>query len=125
MNNLKEYIIEKLHLDKDIELGDSKPGDPSTWSVGDIIVSIFSYSMVIVDFYEITKRTNKSFVLKKLKEKIVKGDGQRGESVPLPGEYDTNEPEVKARINKFGDVKIDRAYCHLWDGNPVSFDHMD
>jgi len=123
MLDFKNYIIEKLSkINKDTKLDNT---GPETWEVGDIIVATFSYSMTIVKFYEIIKRTNKSFTLRQLKDKVVKGDGMQGEMVAIEGEYEKGEKDVIARINKFGSVKFDSYYCNRWDGKPVWFSHLD
>ena len=126
MKNLNNYIIEKLKLNDNIKTQtEKKVDDPTTWDVGDIVVATWGYSMTIVDFYQIIKATGKSFTLRELEQKIVHGDGQRGESVPIEGKFNEREKPINVRINKYGSVKIDRAYCRLWTGQPVSFDHMD
>lgn len=125
MKDINLYITEKLHLNKDMK---SKVDydDPSGWQVGDILVGQWGYSMIIVDFYEIIKTTgsHKTFVLKKLKEKIVSGSGMQGTSVPDEGKYE-DDKEIRARVNKYNRVKVDNAYLSLWNGEPVHFDHMD
>lgn len=127
MRKINEFILEKLHIDKDTKKQTKDLYDCSQWEVGDIIVSRYSSSTIWIHFYELVRRTEKMFELKKLKEKIVKGDGQRGESVALPGQYDEREKEnIKARLNKWGSVAIDKyTRCFLWNGEPVAFDHMD
>lgn len=122
MKRINLYITEKLHLDKDIKLSDKS--EPTTWEVGDIIVGIDSGDMVWISFYEIVKVLGKSFDVRELKEKIVKGDWQRGESIPELGKYESNEIK-RVRINKYGSAKIDGAYCYIWKGEPVQFDHMN
>lgn len=126
MKNIDGYIIEKLHLNKDIK---SKVDldDPSGWQVGDILVGQCGYSMTIVDFYEIVSITasHKTFVLKHVKDKIVSGNGMQGTSVPDEGHYEDNGKEIKVRVNKNNRVKTDNTYLSLWSGEPVYFDHMD
>ena len=68
MNNLSDYILEKLSINKDTEVRE-KTDDPSTWSEGDILVTIGGYNMILVDFYKIIKATGKSFKVKELKKK--------------------------------------------------------
>ena len=128
MKELNLYITEKLHLNKDIKTAEERDkSKPENWEVGDIIYSNFSYSMIIINFYKIVKISGKTFTFRKLKDKIVSGNGQAGKSVPIPDEFDQKETEEKrARINKFGDVKLDNyTYCYDGDGKPVTFDHMD
>lgn len=123
MIDFKNYIIEKLNkIDKDTKLDNT---GPETWEVGDIIVATFTYSMTLVEFYEIVKRTSKSFTLRRLKDKIVKGNGMEGKMVAIEGEYKSGEKDVVARLNKFGDVKIKDYRCKRWDGDPVFFTRLD
>lgn len=122
MKSINLYIIEKLHIDKDTQVYDKSK--PTNWEVGDIIVGIDSGNTVWINFYKIVKVLGKSFDVRQLKEKIVKGDGQRGESVPELDKYESNEIK-RIRINKFGSAKIGYEYCYIWSGNPVAFDHMD
>jgi len=123
MIDLSKYIVEKLSkINKDTKLDNT---GPETWEVGDIIVATFTYNMTLVKFYEIVKRTNKSFTLRQLKDKVVKGDSMQGEMVPIEGEYDKRENDVVARLNKWGSVKVNGYYCRRWDGEPVFFTHLD
>lgn len=123
MKELDKFLFEKLKISDDSEYMDSN--DKKNWKVGDIVVAEFHWSMTLVDFYEITKTTGKTFTMKKLKQKIVSGNGQEGKCEPIKGEYEKNEPEVRARINKYGYVKIRDYYCDLWNGDPVYFSHLD
>ena len=120
-----------LFFNLDIELKD-KEKDYSLWEIGDIVYTYWGYSMTIIDYYEIIRKTGKGFVLKGLKDKIVSGNGQRGESVPIPKEYKKSKYNgnvefdiLKARINKNGYLRADNKSVYLWDGKPKSFDHMD
>ena len=126
MKSIFDFITEKLSLDSNIKINNKdKSDDPTTWEVGDIIYTHWGYSMVIIDYYEIVKATGKSFVVKHLKDEVVSGDGQRGESMPVKGEYEDGGKEIRCRINSRGSVKIDDGYAYLWDGKPKAFDHMD
>ena len=125
MKDINNYIVEKLHIDKNTKLSaPSDPKDPKTWRAGDILVVIGGYSMVLVDYYQIMRATGKSFIVRHLKDKIVSGSGQRGESVPVEGEFEDNK-DIQVRINKYNEVSIDGHYASLWDGKPQAFDHMD
>lgn len=126
MKDINNFILEKLKITKDSKNDNRDPDDPKTWVVGDILVCQWGYSMVIVDFYKIIKTTGKSFVLRKLKDKKISGDGWRGECVPIENEFEKNEQDINVRINKYNYVKIkDKGHCSLWTGNPVHYDHMD
>ena len=127
MKTLDNFLVEKLHID-DKANPNQKPkrDDPDQWKVGDIVTAVFHYSMTLVEFYEIIKATGKSFTFKKLKQKIVSGNGMQGACEPILGEYDERDSKpVTARINKWGSVKIRDYYCHWWDGKPENFDHLD
>lgn len=124
MINLSKYIFEKLSINKDTKIKDPN-AKPDKWEVGDIVVCIFSGSMTLVKFCEIVKRTNKSFTLKRLKDKVVKGDGMQGKKIPIEGEYEKNDKEIIGRVNKWGHVKADSYFCSLWDGEPVWFSNLD
>ncbi len=127
MKDINTYINEKLVINKDsinTPIKDKKADDPTTWDIGDILVVSSGYNMILVDFYQIIRKTNKSFVVKELKKKIVSGDGWQGECVPLQNEFYRND-ELSIRINKYNRVKIDGHYASLWNGKPAFFDHMD
>ena len=126
MKNIHNYLTEKLHVGAGMKSEKLEDDDPRGWNVGDILVSQWGYSMTIVDFYEIVKTTasGKTFIVKHLKDKIVSGNGMQGKSVPVKGEYESNE-EIRARVNKYNRVKIDHSSLSLWNGEPVYFDHLD
>lgn len=124
MNNLSDYILEKLSINKDTEVRE-KTDDPSTWSEGDILVTIGGYNMILVDFYKIIKATGKSFKVKELKKKNVSGNGWQGECVAIENEFEPNAKEITCRITKWGGLKIDDHHASLWNGKPVHYDHMD
>lgn len=124
MKNLNNYIFEKLKIDKDSEYKE-KSDDPTTWEVGDILVTSGGYNMILVDFYKIIKKTGKSFIVKELKKKNVSGNGWQGECVAIENEFDDRAQELRVRINKWNSVKIEDHYASYWDGKPVHYDHMD
>ena len=124
MNSLSEYILEKFKISKDITSHESDPDDPTTWGVGDILFTSWGYDMTIVDYYEIIKATGKSFVVKHLKDKIVSGSRQRGESMPILGEYESDK-EIRCKISKYNYLKIDGEFAHLWNGKSQHTDTMD
>lgn len=127
MKNLKDIITEKLKLDKNIKITKKDPEDPFTWDVGDIVCCIAGYSMCLPRFYQITKKTPKMLVVKRMSGKIISGsrNGQweeiADEKAPLGDEY-------KGRIMQRGNykyVRIDGHSVHLWDGKPLHGDDMD
>lgn len=126
MKNIVYFITEKLKLNKDSNISQvDGPEDPDGWEVGDIITATFHYSMTLVDFYEITKSTGKSFRMKKLEQKITRGNGQEGYCQPIPGKYSKDKEEVLVRVNKWNRVKIKDYYCSKWEGDDVFFSHLD
>lgn len=124
MQRLDRYIVEKLRINKDTVNKEQDPDDPTDWQEGDILVTSGGYNMVIIDFYKITKRGNRSFKVKELKQKIVKGNGMQGECIALD-EFEKGATELTARITKYNRVKIDGNYASIWSGKPIHFDHMD
>ena len=125
MKNIVNFVLEKLQINKDTTLEKTDPSDPSKWKEGDIITAVFHYSMTLVDFYEITKATGKSFRMRKLNQKITRGHGQEGYCQPIPGEYAKDKEEVLVRVNKWNRVKIKDYYCHKWNGGDEFFSHLD
>ena len=128
MKSLKDIILEKILISKDTTIQDKKPDDPTTWDVGDILSGSFGYSITIPVFYEIIKRTNKSFTVVKRTGKIISGsrNGQWEEIVDdSKRNKDLQGKTYTGRINKWGGVKIDNTHVHLWNGKPVWGDDMD
>ena len=118
MKSINTYIIEKFKITSTtVKRQEKKIDNPTTWDVGDILVATWGYNMIIVDFYEITKATGKSFIVRKLKYQIVSGDGNRGECVPDEGKYE-DDKFISCRINKYNLVKIKDHYASLWNGKP-------
>lgn len=89
------------------------------YHIGDIAVSACSYGSRHVQFYEITNIKGKTITAKRLLQKVVGGDWQNGECMPILGQYDTN-PEVKCRVGKRG-LRIDDCYTYKWNGKPEQF----
>lgn len=118
MRNINEYIIEKLHLDKDNEFDKVEPFDAAKFNVGDIIVGVYTYNSRHVTFYEVIQVKGKTITVKELKDKLVKGSMQNGEVAPKLGEY--TGKEFSGRINKYGNLKIDGDLCHFWSGDSES-----
>lgn len=128
MKNLKDIIIEKLHINKDTKsTEDIDPWDASQFEINDIVCCTAGYSMSLPRFYKITRKTPKGIVVKRMTGKIVSGhrNGQwqeiADENAPLGDEY-------KGRIVQRGEharVKIDGHIVHLWNGEPLHGDDMD
>ena len=119
MKDLNQFIIEKYLIDKDTKINDPKVDDPSTWDVGDILVGTISYSMTLVKFFKIKRRTAKKFDVVELADDA---RGMYGECSPIE---DKEGKAYSGRLNKYGTVVIDNYRCYLWDGNPVYYNHLD
>lgn len=129
MKTLYDIICEKILISKDTQRQiEKKRDDPSTWEVGDILAGCWGYSMTLPVFYEIIKRTDKSFTVVQRKGKIVSGhrNGQWEEIVDdSTRDKDLKGEKLTGRIRKWGGVKIGPAYVHLWNGEPLHGDDMD
>lgn len=128
MKNLKELIIEKLQLNKNIEAPKDvdEINDPNYWEVGDILYGTWGYSMNIPIFYKILKRTAQSFTIVELPKKLVSGhyNSYHFEEVPDENKPIKEKPKT-VRIKKFGGLAVDRTYLRKWNGKPVAGDDMD
>lgn len=131
MKHLSTYIVEYLKT-KDIHV-DAKaedkyrqdPENPNIWQVGDILCGIYGWSMSLPHWFKIIKRSNKQFTCIRLKGKIVSGH-KNGQWQEIATDEPYDNKEYKARINKWGYVKIDDVMVHLWDGKtPLHGDDMD
>lgn len=106
------------------------------YKVGDIVCATWGYSMVIVNFYEVTRTTPAKVGLRRLKQERVSGDGWAGTCKPVPGEYDDddrpyNDPNRLYKVQN-GEVQItdhpgDKhpIWGRPWDGSPKHYDHCD
>ena len=86
MKQIKDYIIEKYLINNDVKDESARSDDPSTWNTGDILVGIMSYSMVLVKFFKIVRRTAKKFVVVELEDKVVKGNSLQGQCIADPSQ---------------------------------------
>ena len=92
------------------------------YKIGMILSAPYSYSARIPCFYEVVGVKGKStIIVRELEQKIVSGDSQNGTCVPIPGKYEKKSPEIKCRINKYGDIRIEGRYTYEWSGKPESF----
>ena len=123
MKNLKDIILERLHVNKDTK--EIKLDDPSQWEVGDILAGTFGYTISCPVFYKIIKRTAKQFTVARIPGKIISGH-RNGQWKEIADEKAIPEKEtINARINKNGNVIVDGVYVRLWDGTPLQGDDMD
>lgn len=126
MKNIITYIKESFKITKDFKQRNVNKEDPENWEVGDIVCGTWGYNMNIPEWYKIIRRTSKMFILQSIPEKIVSGH-YNGQWESLPDLSAKPEKEVKARINKNGNVKVDnKVYVHIWDGeSTLHGDDMD
>lgn len=127
MKDILKFINEKLRLDKNLKNTPKDPNDPDTWLVGDILAGTAGYSMQLPRFYVITKRTAKTFTVKRIAGTIISGH-RNGQWEEMPDKNEIKNPsgpESKARINKWGGLQVDGHHVSLWNGKPLHGDDMD
>ena len=129
MKSLITYITEKLDIN-DVSLRPDYCDDPALFKKGDILVSIFSYSMTLVSFYKVDMRSGaKTLYLKEVGSKIVEGDGMRGKCVPEEDNIISKETLKVMVSRKDGKLRAGKGLgyraMYRWNGVPVAFDHMD
>lgn len=122
MKSIINFLNEAL-INKNSKITKKIKDDPNTWSKGDILTGTSYYSMIIPYFFKILKRTDKSFTLIELSEKVVKGH-YNGTYWVVPNE-DKFEQDLKkgkpinVRYNKYGRIVVKRnVTLKLWDGEP-------
>lgn len=102
---------------------------PTDVEVGDILCASWGYSMTIVDFYRVVKRTKATVWLEQLESRNVSGDGWSGTCVPVNKVKPNKDVDGKPfRINTkpFSFVcKVKSAYLEYWTGKPKAFDRND
>lgn len=91
------------------------------YKVGDILVTIFSYSAVIPTFYKVVGLKGKSSVVVKEIAKRNSGNGMSGTSMPEKDTFVKNAKELTVRISK-NILKIDGLIARKWDGYPVEYE---
>ena len=104
---------------------DIKYDDPTSWIEGDILTGTYHYNNIMPMFFKIIKRTNKSFTLIELYDKIVKGSYNGNYEVVADEEKIEKalkcNDKITTRINNNGDVVVKRNIkLRLWDGTPQS-----
>ena len=121
MENINTYILEKLRINKNIEISDKvDPYDARNYKIGDIICVVYQYSSRHVHFFKITGFKGKTIVqMKELKKKTVSGDWQNGSCVPTEEIIDSED--TIAKINNKGRLKLKDYFCYLWNGEPEDF----
>ena len=91
------------------------------YKVGDILVTIFSYSAIIPTFYQVIGLKGKSSVVVKEIAKRNSGNGMSGTTIPEKDTFVKNAKELTVRISK-NILKIDGLIASKWDGYPVEYE---
>lgn len=147
MKNLKDILVEKLSIDSisekllidsiseklsidSISLEKEESTDNiEEFKVGDILVSTFSYTMTIVEFFKIVKKSGKkTFYLQPIAQEVVSGDSMQGKCAPKqPIAYAGKEEKfMGSRDGKLrGGKSPGYRPMYTYIGDPVYFDHMD
>ena len=116
MKTLNSYITEKILINKNTQIDKN---DPHSWNIDDIIYTVKSH---IPTFFQIIKKTPKGFIVKELKEKIVKGayNSPAGYTViPDKSDFAMMNVTSKASITSDNKVKISGSYAYYFDGTPI------
>lgn len=129
MKSISKFVIEKLIINKDTKNIKRETNDPTTWQIGDILCGTWGYSMTLPEWYQIVKKTPKGFGVVELSSKIIKGS-RNGQWEEIPDESkrekDLQGKVINCRIKKYGGLKIENTWVHLWDGEtPLHGDDMD
>lgn len=102
------------------------------FKVGDILAGTWGCTMVIPEFFEVTKVTAKTASVRRLAKEMLKPNacGQQGYEVPSrPLQSDEREFEGTARMTESGwCVKTEygtRVFVEKWNEQPVWADYMD
>lgn len=89
------------------------------WTPGKIIYSISGYSMTIVTFYKIIKRSGNTIYVRELAQKK---DGEySGKTVPVDNAFVSND----VLSGRLPNPKINREYVKVWDGKPLYYNELD
>ena len=115
MKTLNSYITEKILINKNTQINKN---DPYSWHIDDIIYIVKSH---IPTFYQIVNKTPKGFIVKELKEKIVKGtyNSPSGYTVIADKNDFASMKTLRASITSDNKVKIRASYAYYFDGTPI------
>ena len=116
MKTLNSYIIEKILINKNTQIDKN---DPYSWRIDDIIYIVKSH---IPTFFQIVNKTPKGFIVKELKEKIVKGayyNSTSGYNVIADKNDFASMKTLRASITLDNKVKIRASDAHYFDGTPI------
>lgn len=97
---------------------------PNQAKVGDILVSSWGYEQTNIDFYQVTRVTNRGVYIREICGMLTDrstGNGMAGYKKPVPGAFKESEPEKYARVKGSGDGKYsvsDKSYKYTYKTNP-------
>lgn len=104
--------------------GDTEFKEFPEYKPGTIVYTEYGYSMTIVEFFQIVKRSGNTCYLKRIASKVVDGtDGMYGKKVAVKDTFIDNTI-YSARLPKMK-YKEKHSYFWLWNGKPIYFNHMD
>lgn len=121
INECAEIYVEILGSEKKASKNTTFTKVPSI-KVGSILKGSWGYSMTIVDFYEVIKRTESFLYIKKLNSETIRDDGPQGEMImPIPGEYSDGtlyRTKIQGNDTNFFCKSPKYGILTLWDGTP-------
>lgn len=104
--------------------------------VGDILVDVWGYSMVLVGFWQVIGKTAKQVTVREIEQTETGTGFLSGVTVPKAGQfrktqYEEQNKAHKAQVAKSGHYLVSSLYfdephfLEPWDGRQVSFNHCD
>lgn len=129
MNDLSNYIYEKLHLNKDISVSNKEKynnaWDANGFEVDDIVYLNPNYSGKKKveggkpEFFKITNIKGDRITIIPLDSKLVSGTDSKGEMVPI--EDSDGKYKITLKILDGGFIYKHGKVLYLWDGTPEPF----
>ena len=114
MKNLYESILSSVRA--------GRAAFPNgAYNVDDILYTVFVYSSVIPQFYQVIGHKGKSSIIVK---ELAKINGYNGTTRPEKDVFARSAREMVVRISN-GTVKIDGLVAKKWDGEPVEYEYAD
>lgn len=93
---------------------------------GTVFVRSYGYDMTLVDFFEVTRSTEKTVWVRRIKSEIVDETGfMSGHVIPAEPHEPDSDGEKMLRIKDSGWVGSGFDLMHEWNGSPCYFNHMD
>jgi len=107
----------------------------TTQASNQIVSCTWGYSMSIVEFFEIIKKTPKTVVLRKLKQTCNETGFLSGHAMPIEKVYENRDgkyEEVRAykreysgRTTFISNKNGYKQYFDIWNGQPKYYNHCD